>query len=626
MQLFLFRLLGIVATACVVLGQSSSGDVMRPNSSLSSDQTLISRGGVFQLGFFSLVNGSASGYLGIRHNDLPTEEAKVVWLANRNKSLDKSTASLNLTSDGNLILFDEQAIVWSTGTSTELNSARLQLLDSGNLVLLTAGSSSRTLWQSFDHPSDVLLPGMKLGFDLRINTTWQLVSWRSTVDPSPGEYITSISTRGIPGLVTWEGAAKIYRTGPWNGQGFVRFPPTNSGLTTQLNFIFVSNENETYYMNEYKDSSARSLGMLDADGVYKRWSWENGSWEVFWSVPQDECDHYNRCGSSSVCTKGYYDVSCSCLEGFAPAANGSGGCVRQKPLSCSSSQVWKAQNVKLPDSENATARGQMSVDACRDLCLGDCSCVAYAVQGGPNGCMTWRGDLLDLRDFSDDVGEDLYVRLAGDPSTTESPASNRTKIARAIAIPLSLGFLLLCCLRVLIRRRSKGVDHGASQPRLIPIDSEHSASHNNRGISSAKTLGSLSSYDLHTIKLATDDFSNVNKLGEGGFGVVYKGQLQDGSKIAVKKLSNYSSQGPNEFHNELSLIAKLQHRNLVRLLGSCIEGDERLIILEYMENKSLDAFLFDKDMIPKISDFGIARIVEGDEILENATTRPIGTL
>nr|KAG6511131.1 hypothetical protein ZIOFF_029186 [Zingiber officinale] len=186
-------------------------------------------------------------------------------------------------------------------------------------------------------------------------------------------------------------------------------------------------------------------------------------------------------------------------------------------------------------------------------------------------------------------------------------------------------------------------------------------------------IGILPSYDLSTIKAAANDFSDENKLGEGGFGVVYKGQLQDGQKIAVKKLSRYSSQGPNEFQNELSLIAKLQHRNLVRLLGSCIEGDERLIILEYMENKSLDSFIYDKarssllnwqkrldiiigiargllylhqdsllrvihrdlkpsnilldkDMIPKISDFGISRIFEGDGAPENATTRPIGTI
>ncbi|XP_042377157.1 G-type lectin S-receptor-like serine/threonine-protein kinase At1g61500 isoform X2 [Zingiber officinale] len=187
------------------------------------------------------------------------------------------------------------------------------------------------------------------------------------------------------------------------------------------------------------------------------------------------------------------------------------------------------------------------------------------------------------------------------------------------------------------------------------------------------TLGLLPSYDLCTIKNATNNFSDGNKLGEGGFGVVYKGQLEDAQTIAVKKLSKNSSQGPSEFQNELSLIAKLQHRNLVRLLGCCIEGAERLIVLEYMENKSLDAFIYDKikssllnwqkrldiiigiargllylhqdsilrvihrdlkpsyilldrDMSPTISDFGIARIVEGDRDLADGTTRPIGTL
>ncbi|XP_042380171.1 G-type lectin S-receptor-like serine/threonine-protein kinase At1g61420 [Zingiber officinale] len=92
-----------------------------------------------------------------------------------------------------------------------------------------------------------------------------------------------------------------------------------------------------------------------------------------------------------------------------------------------------------------------------------------------------------------------------------------------------------------------------------------------------------------TTTTATNNFSDGNKLGEGGFGVVYKGQLEDGQRIAVKKLSRNSSQGPNEFQNELLIIAKLQHRNLVRLLGCCIEGTDRLIVLEYMENKSLDA-------------------------------------
>ncbi|KAK6918940.1 Protein kinase domain, partial [Dillenia turbinata] len=168
-------------------------------------------------------------------------------------------------------------------------------------------------------------------------------------------------------------------------------------------------------------------------------------------------------------------------------------------------------------------------------------------------------------------------------------------------------------------------------------------------------------FHLVTILAATDDFSDGNKLGQGGFGPVYKGKFPEGLEIAVKRLSSGSGQGLGEFKNEVVLIAKLQHRNLVRLLGYCIEGDEKILLYEYMPNKSLDSFLFDRtqcvlldwqkrfdiilgvargllylhqdsrlriihrdlktsnilldeEMNPKISDFGLARIVGGKQI------------
>ncbi|XP_040371489.1 G-type lectin S-receptor-like serine/threonine-protein kinase At4g03230 isoform X3 [Rosa chinensis] len=100
------------------------------------------------------------------------------------------------------------------------------------------------------------------------------------------------------------------------------------------------------------------------------------------------------------------------------------------------------------------------------------------------------------------------------------------------------------------------------------------------------------SFDLESILVATTYFSNANKLGQGGFGPVYKGKLPGGEEIAVKRLSSCSGQGLEEFKNEVLLIAKLQHRNLVRLLGYCAEGDEKMLIYEYMANKSLDSFIF----------------------------------
>ncbi|KAK1557761.1 hypothetical protein Q3G72_031392 [Acer saccharum] len=121
--------------------------------------------------------------------------------------------------------------------------------------------------------------------------------------------------------------------------------------------------------------------------------------------------------------------------------------------------------------------------------------------------------------------------------------------------------------RNIVEKFSKGVDE---------IDSEESLR-----------------FNFSTIKAATNDFPDDNKLGQGGFGAVYKGRLPNGQDIAVKRLSTNSGQGDLEFKNEVLLVAKLQHRNLVRLLGFCLEGRERLLIYEFVPNSSLDNFIFD---------------------------------
>ncbi|KAI7742572.1 hypothetical protein M8C21_011606 [Ambrosia artemisiifolia] len=107
--------------------------------------------------------------------------------------------------------------------------------------------------------------------------------------------------------------------------------------------------------------------------------------------------------------------------------------------------------------------------------------------------------------------------------------------------------------------------------------------------------GDLLLFSFASIMTATNDFSLENKLGQGGFGPVYKGRLNDGRQIAIKRLSRSSGQGLVEFKNELVLIAKLQHKNLVRILGCCIHREEKMLIYEYMPNKSLDFFLFDEN-------------------------------
>ncbi|XP_057950529.1 cysteine-rich receptor-like protein kinase 10 [Malania oleifera] len=100
-------------------------------------------------------------------------------------------------------------------------------------------------------------------------------------------------------------------------------------------------------------------------------------------------------------------------------------------------------------------------------------------------------------------------------------------------------------------------------------------------------------FDLRTLQIATNFFSDLNLLGHGGFGPVYKGLMPDGQEIAVKKLSLTSRQGMREFINEVKLLLKIQHKNLVMLLGCCA-GPEKMLVYEFLPNKSLDYFLFDK--------------------------------
>ncbi|CAI9755983.1 unnamed protein product [Fraxinus pennsylvanica] len=147
-------------------------------------------------------------------------------------------------------------------------------------------------------------------------------------------------------------------------------------------------------------------------------------------------------------------------------------------------------------------------------------------------------------------------------------------------------------------------------------------------------------FPFETLVAATKKFHHTQKLGEGGFGPVYKGKLDDGREIAVKKLSHSSGQGIKEFQNEAKLLARVQHKNIVNLLGYCVHGSEKLLVYEYVVNESIDKLLFksdkreildwkrsnillDDNWVPKIADFGMARLYP--EKNTHVNTRVAGT-
>ncbi|XP_030962004.1 probable LRR receptor-like serine/threonine-protein kinase At1g56140 isoform X3 [Quercus lobata] len=234
------------------------------------------------------------------------------------------------------------------------------------------------------------------------------------------------------------------------------------------------------------------------------------------------------------------------------------------------------------------------------------------------------------------------------PSTSSN--KNRTGLIVGVVVGVGvLSFLAVFLVFYIVRRRKPPTN---DDEELLGID--------------AKTF----TFSYAELKTATEDFIPDNKLGEGGFGPVFKGTLNDGRVIAVKQLSVTSHQGKNQFLTEIATISAVQHRNLVKLYGCCIEGDKRLLVYEYLENKSLDQALFgkrtlnldwstrfdiclgvarglaylheesrlrivhrdvkasnillDSDLIPKISDFGLAKLY--DDKKTHISTRVAGTI
>uniref|UniRef100_A0ACD5VWI4 Uncharacterized protein n=1 Tax=Avena sativa TaxID=4498 RepID=A0ACD5VWI4_AVESA len=694
--------IALVAAASLSSPSVATTDTINLTTSLTGDETLLSAGGIFTLGFFSPSSGRT--YLGIWYAGIPGQT--VVWVANRNDPLLTTPGVLKLTPDGRLLIVDPRnSTVWSSppppATVTNLTtSATAQLRDDGNFLLSADGSGSSpdsVAWQSFDYPTDTLLPGMKLGMDLKRGIAWNITSWNSKTDPSPGTYTFKLLPGGLPEFFLIDGAAgPVYASGPFNGAGLTGVPNLSS---RDFVFAVVATADETYYSYGVTDGSLRSRFVVD--GVLGRvqrfvWTEDQGSsnWTSFWYYPTDPCDNYAKCGPFGYCDLNESPL-CSCLPGFQPRSQqqwdlnyNTGGCVRTANLSCSAAGdgFWRMDRMKLPRATNATVHADMTLDQCRQACLADCGCRAYSAANMSGdvsrGCVIWDVDLLDMRQYPG-VVQDLYIRLPQSEVDALTAAANRQGPSRKVLIAsvataasvLVLGAIVFCCFW---RSRARKKLHGktaptnrnddvlplrvAGPPRNQRLEEDH--------MGSGKDLD-LPLFDLDVILAATDNFAPESKIGQGGFGSVYMAKLEGGQEVAVKRLSLKSVQGIGEFKNEVKLIAKLQHRNLVRLLGCCIDGDERMLVYEFMHNNSLDTFIFDegkrkllgwknrfeiilgiargllylhedsrvriihrdmkasnvlldRNMVPKISDFGIARMFGGDQTTEH-TMKVIGT-
>nr|XP_011460343.1 PREDICTED: G-type lectin S-receptor-like serine/threonine-protein kinase SD1-29 [Fragaria vesca subsp. vesca] len=664
-----------------------------PSHPLAEGQTLVSPSQIFELGFFR-PNSSANKYVGLWHKSIYPKiqqkdifPHKVVWVANRDNPLaaTDTLASLRIGSNGSLELVDgKQSSVWSTHIS---NCSSASLLDNGNFVVKDVMGG--VMWETFTNPSDSLLPKMLLGYNSGSGKRNFLKSWKSENDPSQGLFLAGLSTEMPAQIFIWSnGSTPHWRSGPWDTSKFVGVPTMN---TLDINpFSLVDNGTQgtryfSYGFDKIPGDTILAYMDLSSEGRMSFMFSESGkNWNLHWLSSENPCDDYGACGPFGVCTASDSPI-CKCLKGFIPKSNEewsknnwTGGCVRRTNLSCEAHTnesvstkgnddgFLKLKRFKLPAFHKYLTTLEIDkFKECETQCLNNCSCLAYAYVDNI-GCLVWFKDLIDMQLFPS-FGEDLYLRLAHSELGEEKPI-------KLIASLTAIGFLSILVAIVFSLLRWRANKKRRVELKARRLESTSMLKNHRDGL--REYIGKhdpseLKIYDFESILIATDNFSITNKLGQGGFGPVYKGMLPEGKEIAVKRLSSSSGQGVEEFKNEMLLIINLQHKNLVRMMGCCVKEDEKLLIYEFMPNKSLDSFLFDptkrevldwatrfniiqgvargllylhhdsyvkvihrdlkvsnilldEKMNPKISDFGLARIVEETTDLDN-TVKVVGT-
>ncbi|KAK6939663.1 S-locus glycoprotein domain [Dillenia turbinata] len=573
---------------CLGLLQPSSSayHLLSKGSSLSvekSDDVLISPNGLFSAGFFSVGDNAYCFAIWINRGSNIT----VVWMANRDQPVNGRGSVLSLLKDGNLILTDAgQAVLWSTSTVSAAASVQLHLLSTGNLVLNT--SDNTTLWESFDSPTDTLLPQQVL------TRNTQLVSSRSKSNYSSGFYKLYFDNDNIlrllfngpivsgiywpfPWLVSWEAGRSTYndsRTAGFDTLGFF-------SSTDDLKFSTA-------------DAGAVLLRRLtlDFDGNLRMYSHMGaGVWMVSWQAMIDGCRIHGSCGINSLCSYNFSQGRmCSCLPGFKikDLTDWAYGCEPNFEVSNNGSEV---EFLQLLHTEffgyDKGYYPDYTLEECRAECLqsSDCKGFQYKLEGRQCYCKT----LLTNGRHSPDFKGDTYIKTRKAGVITYTNSLKDVYLNCSVKIPKQLE-----------RRYNKKHENKTLSSFLwfscalggvefICICSVVVCLFRNRQQSGTAVQGyqlagtRFRRFTYSELQKATGNFSDV--IGRGAGGVVYKGVLSN-NRVAVKRL-NEANQGEAEFLAEVTTIGRLNHMNLIAMLGYCAEGKHRLLVYEYMEHGSL---------------------------------------
>ncbi|PSS05621.1 G-type lectin S-receptor-like serine/threonine-protein kinase [Actinidia chinensis var. chinensis] len=535
---------------------------------LNSLQPILVRS-YFVCGFWCVNSRGACLFAILLSADTYVTEPQLVWSANRDSPV-RENAILRFTQNGDLILEnDDGSFVWSTNTGGKSVSG-LNLTEEGNLVLYD--KNNEKVWQSFDQPTDSLVPGQKLVLGNKLTASASASNW------SRGLF--SLAVRYAAGLVAYiESDPPQYY--------FEEY--FNWTTTPSIQFV-----NGNLHWLSIPNASAGQLQFmkLESDGHLKVYEWKELYYN--WMVVADllasnigVCGYPLACGKYGICSDG----QCYCPEDanryetrFFRQTNyriPNQGCTPITAISCDHSQyhsLMELQNTayfsyqRLSYNENPKLDNKTDLEGCKKACLNNCSCrVAQFIHSWNN--FEGRGCLLISEVFSlVDTGrnnENISVFLK-----VQNPQkkSRRVTIILGSSLGAFFGVFLMAALCFFLYGREKE----AKELYEIYLD---------------QVPGMAVRFSYEDLTTMTNDFST--KLGEGGFGSVFEGMLRNGTQIAVKRLHGLG-QVEKPFLSEVETIGGIHHVNLVRLIGFCAERTFRLLVYEYMSNGSLDKWIFDR--------------------------------
>uniref|UniRef100_A0ACD5V127 Uncharacterized protein n=1 Tax=Avena sativa TaxID=4498 RepID=A0ACD5V127_AVESA len=496
-----------------------SDDQLTHTKPLTHSDTLISKSGNFALGFFSPTTSNNSFYLGIWYHGIPGPRT-VVWIANRDSPIiTPSSGMLIVTNNSHMVLSNSkgQNIWTSTGNITAGAAiAHTVLLDSGNFVLRLPNGMD--IWQSFDHPTDTILPSMKFLMSYKSQVVGRLVSWKGHDDPSSGDFSCS-SDPSSPNLqfFTWNKTRPYCRIGVESGLSVSggTYVTNTSSILYQTT---IYSGDEFYYMFTISGDPAFTRIKLEYTGKLKFLSWNNhsSSWAIISERPSAACDLYASCGQFSYCDFTQIIPACQCLSGFEPVdgINFSKGCRRKQALKCGKQSHFVAlPGMYVPD-KFLHIRNK-SFDECIAECSHNCSCTAYAYANlssvgalaDPSRCLVWSEELIDVKKVL--VGENLFLRL------NDSHVEKKRRTLK-IVLPIVAFLLLLSCIALVWMHKNRGKWRKKQNQKKLEL--EYFTTTNELEGENAE-FPFVSFEDIFS---ATNCFADSNLLGLGGFGKVYK--------------------------------------------------------------------------------------------------------